>query len=62
MLTLLTAKVDLGTYGISDRMVIGVFDDEEEISAAIRMSRNKWGNNPVIFHSETIELNRFLIK
>lgn len=60
-LTLLTAKIDLGTYGISDRQVLGVFDDEEEIASAIRMANKKWSQNTVIFHSEVISLNRFLI-
>lgn len=62
MLTLLTAKIDLGTYGISDRQVIGVFDNDEDLEAAVRMANNKWAQNKVIFHSEIITLNRFLIK
>lgn len=62
MLTILTAKIDLGTYGISDRQVLGVFDDDEDLQAAIRMADKKWKDNKVIFHSEVITLNRFLIK
>lgn len=62
MLTLLTAKVDMGIYGISDRQVIGVFDQDEDIAAAIRMANKKWKKEKVIFTSEIITLNRFLIK
>lgn len=62
MLTLLTAKIDLGTYGISDRQVLGVFDNDSELQAAIRMANKKWSQNTVIFHSEVITLNMVLMK
>lgn len=62
MLTLLTVKIDLGTYGISDRQVLGIFDNDDDLQVAIRLAHQKWKNNKIIFHSEVITLNRAFVK